>query len=142
MTVVQLSILTGLGLFIVLFLTCERSYQKSERDREFQFYSSDRDIAYYVDPNEHGPYLSMAFLHMRKSGGTHVDTIINEFMLENGCIDKTERVGVRGIREGVPLDMLGKRNYTRPSKCPRVNYIHEEMVGAFPCQTTKHLCIR
>ena len=123
-----------MSFFIILIFVCELNYRQ-EKDRYFELYSSDRDAVNHIDPYEYGPILSMGFLHMRKSGGTHVDTIINEFMMENGCIDKSERVGVRGIREGVPLDMLRKRNYTRPSKCPRVNYIHEEMVNIQAHQT-------
>jgi hypothetical protein len=76
------------------------------------------------------PALKLAFLHMRKSGGTHINKIVTEFMFEHGCISKDEKVSVRGIRSGVPLDMLVKKNYTANyTRCPEVNMVHEEMLA-------------
>lgn len=90
---------------------------------DFYLNTIDRD---YIDKSLTGPSIKLGFLHMRKAGGTHIDMIINEFMLEHNCISDSEKVGVRGIKRGIPLDMLRKRNYTEPSRCPRVNYVHEE----------------
>ena len=85
------------------------------------------------------PRLKMGFLHMRKSGGTHINHILSEFMYEHGCmltgkdVVVEQKVGVRGIRGGVPLDMIDPKfhlNYTKhPLKCPDINYIHEEMMS-------------
>ena len=85
------------------------------------------------------PRLKMGFIHMRKSGGTHINHILSEFMYEHGCMASgtdvvvEQKVGVRGIRQGIPLDMIDPRfhlNYTKhPSKCPEINYIHEEMMS-------------
>jgi len=109
------------------------SYQKISSyiaKSDFYLNSIDRNLPDEYLAYRTGPALKLGFLHMRKAGGTHIDTIINEFMMEHNCITETERVGVRGIKAGVPLDMLRKRNYTEPSKCPRVNYVHEETTCA------------
>ena len=86
------------------------------------------------------PVLKLAFLHMRKSGGTHINKILTEFMVEHDCMAKgvdpkiEQKVGVRGIRDGVPLDMTDFSryhiNYTEhPPRCKGINMIHEEMLS-------------
>ena len=118
--------LVGLIILIVICFIYDSIPHFLNKDLRLIYLDRDYEIYHPIDLYSIGPIMKLGFLHMRKSGGTHFDTIINEFMMENYCINKSERVGVRGIRDGVPLDMLRKKNYTKPTKCPRVNYIHEE----------------
>jgi hypothetical protein len=86
-------------------------------------------------PKTHStPELQLGFIHMRKSGGTHINRIVTEFMIEHGCINATEKVSVRGIKNGIPIDMLDNRfraNYTADTvaRCPNVNMVHEEFLS-------------
>jgi len=52
-------------------------------------------------------------------------------MLEHGCIGKEEKVGVRGVKNGIPVDMLDPKYHIHYSenttKCPNVNMLHEEI---------------
>ena len=76
--------------------------------------------------------LKLAFLHMRKSGGTHVNKLLTEMMIGHDCINKSEKVGTRGIKNGIPLDMLDPiyhMNYSEPSRCPKIQMIHEEILS-------------
>ena len=85
------------------------------------------------------PHLKLGFVHMRKSGGTHINHILSEFMYEHGCMATgtdvvvQQKVGVRGVRSGIPMDMIDPKyhlNYTKhPPKCQQINYIHEEMMS-------------
>ena len=72
--------------------------------------------------------LNLAFVHMRKAGGTHLLSVLNQVIRQHNCTDSTEIVGTSGVQAGIPLDMLKKRNYTNVKvKCPNVNMIHIEM---------------
>ena len=72
--------------------------------------------------------LNLAFVHMRKAGGTHLLNIFNQVVQQHNCTDSTEIVGTSGVQAGIPLDMIKKRNYTNIKvRCPNVNMIHIEM---------------
>ena len=74
------------------------------------------------------PSLNLAFVHMRKAGGTHLLNILNQVVQQHNCTDAEEIIGTSGVRAGIPLDMLRKRNYTDVTvRCPYVNMIHVEM---------------
>ena len=95
--------------------------------------NSTQDKGNNIDNNNEEPEtgslsLNLAFVHMRKAGGTHLLSIFDQVLRQHNCTDATEIVGTSGVQAGIPLDMLRKRNYTNVKvKCPNVNMIHIEM---------------
>ena len=67
-------------LLLVFMLIYQKSYQ-SERELQYRMIGMDRYDTNHFDPYEAGPVVNLGFIHMRKAGGTHMDTIINEFMM-------------------------------------------------------------
>ena len=72
--------LSSLGMLIIFMMIYQKSYQTG-RELQYRMIGSDRRATNKVDLYELGPIVNLGFIHMRKAGGTHFDTIINEFMM-------------------------------------------------------------
>ena len=68
-----------------IFMVIYRKSCQSERELEYRMIGMDRYDTNHFDPYKAGPEVNLGFIHMRKAGGTHFDTIINEFMMVIAC---------------------------------------------------------
>ena len=77
---------------------------------------------------------SIAFLHMRKSGGSNILAMLTAFMRNNDCFnDRRLYVSTDGVKNGnslqpqmtMKLELFQKLTLS-PPPCPNVNIVHEE----------------
>lgn len=69
--------------------------------------------------------LNLAFVHMRKAGGTTIRDIVGTWMRRQGCDEFMKQMTTYGIEEGQSFTWAGERDDN--NYCPNVNIVHNEI---------------
>jgi hypothetical protein len=80
--------------------------------------------------NTDKPVLGLAFIHMRKAGGTNINAIVKKWLVVRGCAPSSivahQVYGTYGITKGLPilLNLEEEKQYSQ--LCPHVDFSHNE----------------
>ena len=72
----EIYLLSLMVLLVIFMFIYKKSYEPAQALR-YHMMGMDRYETNHVDLYDSGPVVTLGFIHMRKAGGTHFDTIIN-----------------------------------------------------------------